>query len=412
MQPSSSVIRTHLLLLLPISFFILLSTTPTATATTTSAWDPRILTSILEATSWLQSTESVEKKVESQICNVSPYLSYLSAHFKLLLVTYDPEDLAALREPFTTEESVELLALQPLVYSYYSKAVLEPYRSKLAEANAPSTSFCFLDVPQTLCKSSAECQEMRNAAVCVPNYDGTTNGTCVSCPKIVPAIEVAVKSALISELTAHYLMATCDPTRLGPKPVPVRSKGQKNTKEIRYLRWFLESSFVFEKKKVGDGCSASPGLSKARAYLDVLMKKHFGNDKKGKMSLSTEGMEGVDDEHFAYGAARGELSWKHKAFYEEKLRGIEEGKYSFEEVYCSREEGLVCVEGKCRDCGDEEVKKNGELKEACEPEEVEGGQNEGKKGRGGDSSGDGSKNEGELKVILGILITVWRTVFI
>jgi hypothetical protein len=36
-------------------------------------------------------------------------------------------------------------------------------------------------------------------------------------------------------------------------------------------------SFVFEGKKVGDGCSASPALSKARFHFDNLMKATFGN---------------------------------------------------------------------------------------------------------------------------------------
>jgi hypothetical protein len=44
-------------------------------------------------------------------------------------------------------------------------------------------------------------------------------------------------------------------------------------------------SFVFEGKKAEDECSSSPELSKARVYVDVLMKKHFGNDTAGIFSL-------------------------------------------------------------------------------------------------------------------------------
>jgi hypothetical protein len=47
----------------------------------------------------------------------------------------------------------------------------------------------------------------------------------------------------------------------------------------------LESSFIFEGKKAGDECSANPELSKARSYLDILLKKHFGADAAGNFSL-------------------------------------------------------------------------------------------------------------------------------
>jgi hypothetical protein len=52
---------------------------------------------------------------------------------------------------------------------------------------------------------------------------------------------------------------------------------------------------------------------------------------------------------------------KRKKFFEETLKRIKDHAYqkdrSFEEVYCSMEEGLVCMDGSCRDCGDEEVRK-------------------------------------------------------
>jgi hypothetical protein len=54
------------------------------------------------------------------------------------------------------------------------------------------------------------------------------------------------------------------------------------------LRWFLESSYVFEGKKVGDECSARAELSKARAYVELLMKAHFGGKKEdANVSLAT-----------------------------------------------------------------------------------------------------------------------------
>jgi hypothetical protein len=164
----------------------------------------------------------------------------------------------------------------------------------------------------------------------------------------------------------------------------------------------LESSFVFEGKKAGDGCSASPALSKVHSYLDILMKKHFGKRRSHgnvNLTLTIPGMKGKDEEA-AYEGVRKELNDdKHKEFYEEKLKGIKQGKDSFGEVYCSGEEGLVCVlqppecmdcwggwqvKGSCRSCGDEEVKGNAELREACHPEEEKEGQNgKGAKKKGG-----------------------------
>jgi hypothetical protein len=37
---------------------------------------------------------------------------------------------------------------------------------------------------------------------------------------------------------------------------------------------------------------------------------------------------------------------KNKDLYEEKLKGIEERDELFGKIYCSREEGLVCIRGK------------------------------------------------------------------
>jgi hypothetical protein len=101
---------------------------------------------------------------------------------------------------------------------------------------------------------------------------------------------------------------------------------------------------------------------------------------------------------------------KNKEFYKEKLKGIQDGKHTFEEIYCSREEGLVCVlqpkqcrdcskeevMGSCRSCGDEEVKKNAELREACHPA---------KAGGGSTGTHDGKQIEEFAAVILGLVFS-------
>jgi hypothetical protein len=318
-----------------------------------------------------------------------------------------PEDQHPQNGRYFIDEAVELLALQPLVYSFYVKNVLEPYRSRLAEANAPSTSFCLLGSVRCELQYGGKfpdyCHWKRDANVCMPNSDATTEGTCVGCSMFQTDIE---KRNITDEVTLGYLRSACGPRPEGhgPNPVP-----ERNENEARYLRWFLESSFVFEKKKAGERCSASPGLSKARAYLDILMKKHFGRrNEDANVSLSTPGMEGEEEESL-YDAVRSEVKYNRREFYEEKLKGIEEGKKSFGEVYCSREEGLVCVEGKCRSCGDERVRGNEDLEEACHPEEGGGGR--GRKGRAGGSDGSsGTQKDGkqssELSVLLGIVSSI------
>jgi hypothetical protein len=181
-----------------------------------------------------------------------------------------------------------------------------------------------------------------------------------------------------------------------------RSDEKNTTKEVRYLRWCLESSFVFEGKKAEDECSASPELSKARAYVDVLLKAHFGNDTAGNFSLilTTPYMEEGREEEAKYEGVRAELNYddEQRKFFEEKLKGIKEGKTTFAEVYCSREEGLVCMDRKCRKCGDEGVKNNTELSEACDP----GDEGHGKRKKGGSCGKQGS----EFTVVLGIVVSI------
>jgi hypothetical protein len=125
--------------------------------------------------------------------------------------------------------------------------------------------------------------------------------------------------------------------------------------------------------------------------------------------LASPWKEGPEEEA-KYEGVVGELN-ADEGWWEEKLVGIEDGKWSFGEVYCSREEGLVCSEGSCVDCGDERVKNNTQLREACHPEEDGGGR---KKGGGGGSSGPkgGQQSSKFTAVILGLLLSTlfrwWR----
>jgi hypothetical protein len=315
-----------------------------------------------------------------QPCNVSPSLSYLRSALKSLLVKEDKNNyVIRTRSPY--DVSKELL-FQPLLYSFYVQNVLQPYRFRLPEANAPSTSFCYLDR-----EHSDGYRMYRDAAVCFPDSDESTEGgTCVPCNQLEEELK---KGRTKDEARMSYLNATCDPKIRGPvDPIPHRNKN-----EARLLRWFLESSYVFEGKKAGDNCNASTYFSKARAYVDVLMKKHFGGktNVSGSLSLTTPGMEGEGEESL-YEEVRAELSDdKYRMLYMEKLNGI--SRYDMYKVFCSREEELLCVEGKCRDCGDEVVKRNEDLMEACHPK------NEGGKDRK-------LMMSPEFTVILGIFSTI------
>jgi hypothetical protein len=315
----------------------------------------------------MDATSSTEKGEESDVCNAFPYLSYLRSHLKEFLQT----DLSA----------------YPLEYSFYVKNVLPPYRSRLSEASAPTTSFCYLEKYFQDCtgkEAGESCPIVKDVAVCLPNSDTSTEGKCVSCRN--SHLQTAIQNgALKDEARIRHLNATCEPKSRGPNPVP-----QRNTNEARWLRWFLESSFVFEGQKAGDNCSAWPGLSKARYHLDLLMKAHFGEKKDGGISLTTPGKE-TKEEETAYEGVRRELKDK-KNFYEDKLGGIEAEKQLFWEVYCSREEGLVCMGGKCVKCGDEGMEEDGELMEVCGLKK--GGGGGGGKGGGAPPSDESSGAQG------------------
>jgi hypothetical protein len=89
---------------------------------------------------------------------------------------------------------------------------------------------------------------------------------------------------------------------------------------------------------------------------------------------------------------RADLFGEQRDWWEWKLRKIVEKNWDFEEVYCSREEGLVCLERKCKDCGDEEVGKI----EACHPDEVGYERTPVWPGKGGDDD-DGDEDGGQQR---------------
>jgi hypothetical protein len=403
---------------------LLLSVTTTVKAISASATlDPRILNTTQQAEVFIHDSRwYFETWKDDRPCNVSASLGYLRSQLSLPLV-YKPYD--SHESDLNTyidnnyDLAAELLSLQPLLYSFYLENVLQPYRSSIAGANEDTTIFCTMEQVFEVCEDKETrtgCNLMRDGLVCLPNSDATTEGKCVTCTNLKTELEKA-RTTVKNETTIGHLMATCDPGSREPKPpppVPARKPGddEKATKEeVRWLRWFLESSFVLEGKKAGDNCSATPELSKARFHLDVLMKKHFG---KRKLSLRSGGMvEGPEDEA-AYEGVRAELSDdKQRKFYEEKLMGIEmEKKMSFGEVYCSREEGLVCVEWKCRPCGEERVRKNEDLREACDLKDDggKGGGSSSTEGSTGKKGSSGAQNgklmSPEFTAILGMFFTI------
>jgi hypothetical protein len=383
-----------------------------------------------EVTDWIDHSQSIEKQNKSDPCNAPPSLSYLRSAVKFILM--DPfDDVTQDRHRMKRSTAAGLLLRNPLWISFYLQNVLPPYRSRLSEANASTTSFCYLD--HRLCEHHEYTCERepslwyRDAAVCFPNSDTTNEGTCVSCTELQAEIE---KGTLKDADSIGYLMDTCEPSiRRGPKREPWKGRNwyEKNTtNEVRWLRWFLESSYVFERKKVGDDCTASHGLNKARAYANVTMKKHFGKlNISGTLSLTVPGME-TKEEEAAYEGVRADLFGESWDWWERKMfKYVDIGKntgvkgWLFEEVYCSREEGLVCVDGKCKDCGDEEVgkteachpDKEGVLRPEDEDEEREKGSSststEGRSSATGKENSAGGGQDGqrssEVSVILGIL---------
>jgi hypothetical protein len=222
-KPSTEMFRNHLVSLSTVllSFFVILLST---SSTRVSAWDPRIHASIEDAKKWISSSESTEAKTPDAPCNVSPSLGYLRSRLKLLIIKDKPLNRWGKyvhRHKFREGEEVQVLAAQPLIYSFYVKNVLEPYRSRLPEADATSTTFCYLDEIIVDCKDPEHMKGTRHACtagtrdvgVCLPNSDSTTEGKCVSCYNLTSVIEngTSIKNAD----TLGYLNDTCEPSRHG-----------------------------------------------------------------------------------------------------------------------------------------------------------------------------------------------------
>jgi hypothetical protein len=72
------------LLVLSVSF-ILLCSSPTATSPTSVWISPRITASVEEARQWMDATYSREKQKEWDVCQASPYLTYLRSHLRSFL---------------------------------------------------------------------------------------------------------------------------------------------------------------------------------------------------------------------------------------------------------------------------------------------------------------------------------------
>jgi hypothetical protein len=143
-------------LLLSVITFIVLCSSPT---TTSADWiHPRLTASHEEARKWMDATKSTERREESEACNVSLSLGYLRSHSFL-----------------------DVGLAQPLFYSFYLEKVLQPYRSHLAVASAPSTSLCYLDDPYSDCREHDGGESCGlgppEAAICLPNSDSSIEGT-------------------------------------------------------------------------------------------------------------------------------------------------------------------------------------------------------------------------------------------
>jgi hypothetical protein len=136
-----------------------------------------VSTAIREATDFIDHSQSIEKGngrslQRSPIPQLPP-----RSHLTLMLVQGD-ENPTQLRTRSTVESTAKMLLSQPLLYSFYVQNVLQPYRSRLAEANSSSTSFCSLD---KAVQQAAEGPPYRDSAVCFPNSDARTEGVCISC---------------------------------------------------------------------------------------------------------------------------------------------------------------------------------------------------------------------------------------
>jgi hypothetical protein len=90
---------------------------------------------------------------------------------------------------------------------------------------------------------------------------------------------------------------------------------------------FTSSLNVFQRKKAADDCTESQGLSKARAYVNVTLKKHLGKmNISGSSSLIVPGMEKKEEEA-AYVRVRADLYGGHWKYWEKKLEEMRNWDY-------------------------------------------------------------------------------------
>jgi hypothetical protein len=162
-------------------------------------------------------------------------------------------------------------------------------------------------------------EELTSVEQTLKMRNATTEGRCVYCTVLQEEITNGTLNK--NETTIGYLNDTCDPSPHEPKRAPWPWVYGIDT---RYLRWFLESSFVLEKKKVGD-ITALRARSWAKSVLIwmFLWENTGKRNHNGNVSLTTPGKEGKEDE-IAYEAAKADVTDKRrKEFFEEKLKQIE-----------------------------------------------------------------------------------------
>jgi hypothetical protein len=177
--------------LLWINLVIFTLTVVILSGTSTSAGLHPMYDAFADVKKWIESSESTVKKAAGDVCNVSPYLSYLRSHMNFLFVDPKRDPYERIERPRRKVEDVlGDFETQPLIYSFYVQTLIEPYRSRLAEVEAPSTSFCWLDkkVPES-CSPDKFCNQHYESGVCFPNSDATTEGKCVSCAQLNKEIE-------------------------------------------------------------------------------------------------------------------------------------------------------------------------------------------------------------------------------
>jgi hypothetical protein len=160
---------------------------------------------------------------------------------------------------------------------------MEPYRSRLPEANALSTSFCYVDEFST---------GEEDIAVCLPNSDSSSEGSCVSCISYHYLKTAIYNGTLLKdEASIAIVKSTCHLKR--DPDMPQKLARMRSTRRRKADpsggSWSRASSLIVGR----------PGMSAARSYLDILLKAAFGADAAGNFSLiltSPELEEGNEEE--------------------------------------------------------------------------------------------------------------------